>query len=659
MRDYLLTVFRELSRLPGAEELLGPARNPAWRLSPSEGMARRLLDLFQVAGADGVGLRWAFGGDDTRFLGDLYQDLSEAVRKRLALLQTPEFVERFILGLTLDPALKEFGLPGLRVIDPTCGSGHFLLGAYDRLFDAHLAAAPGADRRQHALAALEQVYGVDINPYAVAIARFRLTLSFLAKAGITKLAEAPRLPLTLVVADSLLHGAKGVTGRLAEAADDKAGWHDELFTLEDEAGAKRVLGQGYHVVVGNPPYITCKDAALRDEYRKLYRSCYREYALAAPFTEAFFNLAASGGYIGLINANSFMKREFGKKLVEEVLPKLDLTHVIDSSGAYIPGHGTPTVILAGRNRGPSSRTLRAVLGKRGEPTTPKDPEKGKVWSPIVEHLGEPGYEGEFVSVVEMERDRLAKHPWSLGGGGAAELKSKLEERAERRLDDVVELIGFGAATSGRARNPANVNRLVAEVAKKRDAASLARAGEVESLLAARSSFYAGQPPRLQTARAVQELLAALQDSEPAALVKALAGAKVATSLDAMLRHLTGAGAVVAALGNEMAFGSFHALRGRAEPEAGQVLEEVRKALEGDELHLALGPKLEELGRRALEVIAPKLAPERQPERPMTGVIATGSARSLAELDAQRATMADALARSPGAALSLTWTVTEP
>jgi hypothetical protein len=101
------------------------------------------------------------------------------------------------------------------------------------------------------------------------------------------------------------------------------------------------------------------------------------------------------------------------------------------------------------------------------------------------------------------------------------------------------------------------------------------------------------------------------------------------------------------------------LRGRAEPEAGHVLEEVRKALEGDELHLALGPKLEELGRRALEVIAPKLAPERQPERPMTGVIATGSARSLAELDAQRATMADALARSPGAALSLTWTVTEP
>jgi hypothetical protein len=47
---------------------------------------------------------------DTRFLGDLYQDLSEAARKKYALLQTPEFVEEFILDRTLDPAIEEFGL---------------------------------------------------------------------------------------------------------------------------------------------------------------------------------------------------------------------------------------------------------------------------------------------------------------------------------------------------------------------------------------------------------------------------------------------------------------------------------------------------------------------------------------------------------------------
>jgi len=56
------------------------------------------------------------------------------------------------------------------------------------------------------------------------------------------------------------------------------------------------------------------------------------------------------GYVGMITANSFMKREFGKKLVEAYIPQWDLTHVIDTAGAYIPGHGTPTVILLGRNQ---------------------------------------------------------------------------------------------------------------------------------------------------------------------------------------------------------------------------------------------------------------------------------------------------------------------
>jgi len=457
-RDYLLTVFRELSRFPGTEELLGPRGNPAWRLTPSGPAAQALLDLVRERKEDGA-LRWTFGvpaneagadtrdGHDTRFLGDLYQDLSQSVRERYALLQTPDFVERFILGLTLEPAIREFGLEEVRVIDPTCGSGHFLLGAYDRLFDARLAARPGLDRRQHALDALGHVYGTDINPYAVAIARFRLTLSFLHKAGIDRLADVPVLPLNLVVADSLLFGARGVTREFGEIAESKAGWGDDLFTLEDPTRAMELFSRGYHAVVGNPPYITCKDAKLRDKYRRLYpKSAAGVYALAAPFTERFFQLAVPSGFVGLINANSFMKREFGKKLIEGVLRGLDLTHVLDTSGAFIPGHGTPTVILVGRNREPSAPAVRAVLGKRGEPETPADPEHGKVWSSITQHLGDPRFENDYVSVADVARVTFDRHPWSLGGGGAADLKSLLEAGASTRLSILVDSIGFGCIT---------------------------------------------------------------------------------------------------------------------------------------------------------------------------------------------------------------------
>jgi hypothetical protein len=64
---------------------------------------------------------------------------------------------------------------------------------------------------------------------------------------------------------------------------------------------------------------------------------------------------ADAGYVGMITANSFMKREFGKKLVEELLPRVDLTYVIDTTGEPIPGHGTSTVILFGRARRPWRR----------------------------------------------------------------------------------------------------------------------------------------------------------------------------------------------------------------------------------------------------------------------------------------------------------------
>ena len=62
-----------------------------------------------------------------------------------------------------------------------------------------------------------------------------------------------------------------------------------------------------------------------------------KYSLAVPFLERIVSLAVDGGFTGQITANSFMKREFGKKLIEEFFPRVDLTHVIDTSGAYIPG----------------------------------------------------------------------------------------------------------------------------------------------------------------------------------------------------------------------------------------------------------------------------------------------------------------------------------
>lgn len=136
--DYLLDTFADAAQLPGLAGLYDPTHNPLFRLPLSGDGATALLGYFRARTPETGALIRDFSDPDwnTRFLGDLYQDLSDDARKRFALLQTPEFVEEWILSRTLDPAMREFGATQVRMIDPTCGSGHFLLGGFARVLAA-------------------------------------------------------------------------------------------------------------------------------------------------------------------------------------------------------------------------------------------------------------------------------------------------------------------------------------------------------------------------------------------------------------------------------------------------------------------------------------------------------------------------------------------
>lgn len=443
-REYLLQVFADLRKLPGVEDIFGE-NNPIHTLPNwlSGDAAGEILKFFQDIDPETGKLIHDFTDSnwDTRFLGDLYQDLSEATRKQYALLQTPIFVEEFILDRTLDPAIETFGLDKFRMIDPACGSGHFLLGSLHRILERWQRREPGTNIRVLAQRALDSVYGVDVNPYAVAIARFRLLLAVMGECDITQLKDAPAFQIHVACGDSLLHG----TNLQLKLDLGEADPSQHYFQEENAMLLKQMLAAGtYHAVVANPPYITPKDKALNQAYRQRYSACYRKYSLSVPFMERIFELAVEGGFTGQITANSFMKREFGKRLIEDFLPQKDLTYIVDTSGAYIPGHGTPTLILFGRNRKPIASTIRTVMGIRGEPSTPENPLEGLVWSAIVNQVDVEGSESEFVSVANSDREMFKTHPWSLTGGGASELKEWLDANSKTSLGELVDCIGFSA-----------------------------------------------------------------------------------------------------------------------------------------------------------------------------------------------------------------------
>jgi hypothetical protein len=456
-REYFEKVFTEVGTLPAMKEFFDRKHNPLWQVAPSGDAAKELLDFWRKTDPDTGALAHDFTDPDwnTRFLGDLYQDLSEAAQKKFALLQTPDFVEEFILDRTLTPAIQTFGYQVVRMIDPTCGSGHFLLGGFQRLFRLWQEHQPGANPRVLAQKALDGIYGVDLNPYAVAIARFRLLLVALKVCSVKRLRDAPDFQIHLAVGDSLLHGPEPGIQMDKATLRLRIESSNGTYQTEDPDALAAILSQHYHAVVGNPPYIIARDPALNRAYRDQFRSCFKQYSLSAPFFERFFDLSIRGeiaqdrkaAFVGKITSNAFMKRDFGKKLVEECMLSWDITHVIDTSGAYIPGHGTPTVIVLGRNQRPASPHIRTVLGINGEPKAPENPASGVVWSAIINQIDRPNSESKWVSSLDSERSKFFRHPWSIGGGGVAELKDVIDGAADKVAADYCQCIGYTGQTN--------------------------------------------------------------------------------------------------------------------------------------------------------------------------------------------------------------------
>jgi len=448
---YLEWAYRDLAQPGGGlPELFAP--QAAELLLPADEHSRALLAYWRERDPDTDALCWSFADErfDGQLMGDLYQDLDPVVKGRFALLQTPDFVRDFILDNTLSPALETWPADEIRLLDPACGSGHFLLEAFRRLVEATASQHPEWGPRKVVDQVLPRVVGIDLNDYACALARARLVMKALELAGGGQLGEAGGFHPAVFHADGLEQLEADVQ---LELMPEVAAVAASRTPEETRAVLRPVLVRRFHVVVANPPYITEKDKSKKAMHRGKegpgpgYKSAYRLYSLASPFTERAFQLATpeeqgGGGFVGYITSNNFMKRSFGKALIEKVMAGRQLTGVVDTSGAFIPGHGTPTVILFARNARPSRQDgVRAVLGKRGEPCNPPIPAEGRVWASIERGWSEEVFENEFVGVGALPRDVLDRHPWSLKGGGALDLKLAIDSASSQSLLDVSSAIG--------------------------------------------------------------------------------------------------------------------------------------------------------------------------------------------------------------------------
>jgi len=234
--------------------------------------------------------------------------------------------------------------------------------------------------------------------------------------------------------------------RITARPYDIAGFYPELRKLEgadfdspfnfswriDLADIFQSGRGGFDLILGNPPFVTARNPEKRELYRERWkRVCSGKYLLVCPFFDLSFGLLRPSGQLGFIVSNAFAKREFGRPLIEDFFPTVDLQKIVDCSGLMFPGHGTPTCIVFGRNQKPADNAairIAATLPGGGDLRTP--PEESPLWKAVESHNDEPGYLDERITVADRPRKDMKKWPWNLDAS-SDDLREFLEEEHGR------------------------------------------------------------------------------------------------------------------------------------------------------------------------------------------------------------------------------------
>ncbi len=304
----------------------GPPLEPPWPWPEGDGASRvAALAARQEAEALGQVYELLLGRDTTS-------------RRRQGSHYTPPDVADEVVDATLTPLLREAPQQALRVCDPAAGAGMFLLRA-----GRHLVQHGPVD----AATACDGLYGVDLDPVAVDVARWSLWLW-----------SQGRGRPHLAVGDALV-------GRVREG-DPPADWPVTPFHWA-EVHREVMAAGGFDAVVGNPPYLGgsfisgVHGAAYREHLvAQVARGQRGNADLAAYFVLRSIDLLRPGGRAGLVVTNTIAEGATSRVGLTQVLARGASLYRADRTRRW-PGDASLHYSLIWLHRGP---TATAVLDGR-------------------------------------------------------------------------------------------------------------------------------------------------------------------------------------------------------------------------------------------------------------------------------------------------------
>jgi type I restriction-modification system DNA methylase subunit len=326
-------------------------------------------------------------------------------RRAQGIYYTPRWVVDYIVRQTVGRFIQEHknrpdAIHNLRILDPACGSGSFLIRAYDELLQYHAQGRPPewvfTDDR---LAILRNnIFGVDLDPQAVEIARLNLLLR-----AVRERQLLPELAGNIKVGNSLISGGEAELRPLfGDAWRDKRpfNWKEQFPGVVDE--------EGFDVVIGNPPYerIQRIDRTEADYFRSHFDSAHGSFDISILLLEQALNLIKPGGRLGFITSGKFLKTEYGKRIQQYLRSQATVEIVADLSGLQVFGDATNYPVIMVAQKGVRSASMSYIwAGNDPYPTEPA--------------LSE-------LPTVKVEQSAITQGVWPPAHGSAKTLMEKLE-----------------------------------------------------------------------------------------------------------------------------------------------------------------------------------------------------------------------------------------
>ena len=266
------------------------------------------------------------------------------VRKAGGVYYTPTYIVDYIVKNTLGELLKdktpaEMLLEPVRVLDPACGSGSFLLGAYQYLLDWYLDWYTQHDPARWAKGknpplfetgdgyqlTMEKkkeiltghIFGVDIDAQAVEVTKLSLLLKVVENPGqLTLLGERllPDLGENIKCGNSLI-GPDYYDGQQMALFDEEERYRVNAFDWQAEYPQAFAKG-GFDCVIGNPPYIPIESITEADKNYLMtkFKELERKFDTSIIFILQGLKKLNSRGLLGFISSITWQTGENYKKL---------------------------------------------------------------------------------------------------------------------------------------------------------------------------------------------------------------------------------------------------------------------------------------------------------------------------------------------------------